>query len=139
MKTIFLVGCIFLIAGVAQGVIKDDIMPELKEHIEPCAKEHDIPLPLDVEKFYDASVTGEEKTNYGCMKACMMKRMGLMENSKVNGDKIVSWMEKLYEKKPDKIPKSQEVVKKCSDEVNTLTDECEMAFRFSTCTVENDN
>ncbi|CAL7939472.1 unnamed protein product [Xylocopa violacea] len=132
MKPFFLACCVLLVVGVALGNDRDEIMELIKEHVDHCAEEKQM-SPVDMDAFFKTDLEGEERTKYGCLHACILGRMELMKDNRLNVETFSNSLEKLFTKQPEKVAPQLEAMTKCAEEVKEVTEECDLGYEFSRC------
>ncbi|XP_029038172.2 uncharacterized protein LOC114873715 [Osmia bicornis bicornis] len=130
MKYLLVISCLLFVTDVIRA--NEDIIKVLEEFVKPCAQENKI-MPEELSKFDDNELEGEDRTRFGCMKACMMKQTGVVVDNEIQEDKFREIMTKINGEDPDKITAHVEVAKACFEEVKENTDECELAYTFVRC------
>ncbi|XP_053997020.1 uncharacterized protein LOC128886314 [Hylaeus anthracinus] len=136
MKSLLLtVVCLFLVAAVVRSdshEANEKFGELMKDHVESCAEEHNI-SPTDMDKFADINLEGEERKKFGCMKACIMRGMDIMDGTAIKIETVKELIEKVYTD-DDIIAKQVKVAEDCIEEVKDKTDECDIGFEFIRCT-----
>ncbi|XP_071859216.1 general odorant-binding protein 19d-like [Bombus fervidus] len=132
MRVSLAICCLFFVAGAICDDVGKDIIEALKEDIVPCLAEAEISQD-QVEKFIDNDLEGEERIKWGCVKACVMKRMNIMTDGQIQIDNLKEVIDKKLSKEFDSTAEGIERIKKCAEEAAGKTDECDVAFEFSRC------
>ena len=131
MKSLLVVGCLCLVAAMvrAESEEMNRFMEIAKEHVESCSKE------LGVSDADWAKLENDDPKTSGCMHACIMKGLGMMEPTeevRFNLDKINEIVDKVASG-ADAAAAQKKMAMDCVEEVNSKDGECEAAMAFSKC------
>ncbi|XP_076682601.1 pheromone-binding protein Gp-9-like [Andrena cerasifolii] len=133
MKSLLVVGCLCLVAATvrADKAEMDKFMELAKEHVESCGKEVGV-SEAEWVKFHDENVEGDDKKKFGCMQACIMKQMGMMDGAAFNPDKMKEVLDKIL---PDREAADAQLkmATDCIEQVKDKDEACEAAMAFSQC------
>ncbi|XP_003397906.1 uncharacterized protein LOC100650085 [Bombus terrestris] len=132
MRVSLAICCLFFVAGAICDDKAEEFIKAFKEDIIPCLQEVEIPED-QIAKFVDNDLEGEERIKWGCVKACVMKRINIMSDGQMQMDNIKEIMDKRFDKDSESTTEDMDQIKKCVEEVAGKTDECEIAFEFSRC------
>ncbi|XP_050475253.1 uncharacterized protein LOC126866124 [Bombus huntii] len=135
MRVSLAICCLLFVAGAICDDKAEELIEALKEDIIPCLEEVEIPQD-QIEKFVVNDLEGEERTKWGCVKACVMKRINIMTNGQIHVDNLKDFMDKKFSEESESDSEHMEhmdKIKKCMEEVAGKTDECDIAFEFSRC------
>ncbi|XP_076173395.1 uncharacterized protein LOC143149709 [Ptiloglossa arizonensis] len=103
----------------------------MEDHIEPCATENNI-SPAEISKLDDIDLENDDRIKFGCMKACIMKRLGVMDDSNIKPENFQELLEKVFSE-PDMVASQAKLANECAEEVKEKTNVCEIAFDFARC------
>ncbi|KAG7197357.1 hypothetical protein KM043_018464 [Ampulex compressa] len=132
MKVLLLVVCALLATvtvNADEGI--EGYIKYLKEHLKACASEHGL-TEDDLRKIADRSGDIDEKTA-SCVKACVMRQMDGLDGANVKLSSVYAMIEKVHEGDADEIARVKNLAKDCADEVNGITDTCELATKYTDC------
>ena len=133
MKSLLVVGCLCLVAATVRADTDemDKFMKLAREHIESCGKELGI-SEAEWVKLHDANVEGDDKKKFGCMHACIMRQMGMMEDAAFSPDKIKEVLDKIL---PDREAADAQLkmATDCIEEAKDKDEACEAAMAFVQC------
>ena len=136
MKSLLVVGCLCLVAAMVRAETDEmnKFMELAKQHVEICSKELGVSED-EWTKLHDSSVEGGNIKTAGCMNACIMKRLGMMEPTEdvaFNLDKIKEVVDKIASD-PDAAAAQMKITTDCIEEVKGKNEACEAALVFSQC------
>ncbi|XP_043590574.1 uncharacterized protein LOC122571195 [Bombus pyrosoma] len=132
MRVSLAICCLLFVAGAICDDKVEAFIEAYKEDIISCLEEAEIPQD-QIKTFAVNDLEGEERTKWGCVKACFMKRLNIMTDGQIQIDKLKDVMDKKFSKESDSTAEDIDQMKKCVEEVAGKTDECDIAFEFSRC------
>ncbi|XP_076620977.1 uncharacterized protein LOC143341724 [Colletes latitarsis] len=135
MKFLLAISCLFVVATMVRSDLKEDKEKYkliMEEHMEPCAMEHNV-LPAEMSNFDVATLEGEDRIKFGCVKACIMKRLGVMDESSFKPENFQEVIEKVFTD-ADKVTEQLSLANYCAEKVKENPDPCDAAFEFTICT-----
>ncbi|XP_043251533.1 uncharacterized protein LOC122396868 [Colletes gigas] len=136
MKLLLAISCLLVVATMVRSdlsEVRGKYKLIMEEHIAPCAMEHSV-LPTEMSNFDVATLEGEDRTKFGCMKACILKRLGVMDESSFKPENFQEVIEKVFTE-PDKVTEQLSLANYCVEKVKENTDPCDAAFEFTKCTM----
>ncbi|XP_076238212.1 general odorant-binding protein 19d-like [Calliopsis andreniformis] len=137
MKSLVVVGCLlFVVATVhADSAEEEAFMNLIHESLEACRKELNIE-ESEAAKFKNFDLEGDEKHQMGCLNACVMQKMGVMDGTTINIDNLKTNMLEKVVTDTSKMEENMKIIKDCHETVKDSTDECDMAFDFESCVMK---
>ncbi|CAH1391407.1 unnamed protein product [Nezara viridula] len=108
------------------------ISPELKTAIEECKAEHNVESDQIKEAIENKKLP--ETENGQCFMSCVMEKMGVIKDGKIDMDKAMEHYEKKV-KDPENRQKANEVAKRCAN-VQGTDAKCSLATELVKCVVK---
>ncbi|XP_043521451.1 uncharacterized protein LOC122534662 [Frieseomelitta varia] len=134
MKIILVAFCLVLTIIASRADFIDMYLEFSKDATLDCGKENGF-TEDDARAIFDKDLeVGLE--NATCLKACILKQLGMLRNSKINMKMIKDFIRIVHKEDPETMKIGLEHADYCHEKVKDLTDDCKMAYGLIDCYLE---
>ncbi|XP_015436406.1 PREDICTED: uncharacterized protein LOC107191804 [Dufourea novaeangliae] len=138
MKTILAMTCLLAAATAVRGLDQDSIIPKYMEYLmpdmKPCAEEFHV--TEEQVTAIQKGGGGMDMKQLGCMKACVMKRFGVIQGTDFHLEPINKMIETVHADKPEDIVIVKKIATDCLDDIKGETDECNIGNLYTDCYIK---
>ncbi|XP_017795528.1 PREDICTED: uncharacterized protein LOC108576962 [Habropoda laboriosa] len=131
MKNLLVVVCFVLAISVIRGDFIDSYLEASKDQIITCGKEHGYTEQVPREIFEKDTQKGADEVS--CLRSCVLKSLGMMNDSKFNLEKLNDFIKSVHADQPEKVKPLEKAASECADKVKNISDECKLAFSYIEC------
>ncbi|XP_043521453.1 uncharacterized protein LOC122534664 [Frieseomelitta varia] len=138
MKTIFAVTCLLAAVTVVRGMDQDAVIGKYMEYlmpdIKPCADQFNI--AEETASNIQQAAAAADMRQMGCLKACVMKRMNVLQGTTFNVEPIYKMIEVIHAGNDEDIKLVKGIAVECGDNLKGETDECNIGNKYTDCYVQ---
>ncbi|XP_076282976.1 uncharacterized protein LOC143210212 [Lasioglossum baleicum] len=130
MNSVIAIACLLSVVTVGADII-DVYLESTKDKFMPCARENGYTEDNLRTIFDKDTALGVDGST--CQRACTMKALGMMENSKLVPQSLDVFIKTVHADDPEKIRVLQKAAAECLEKAEPMTDECKIAYVFVEC------
>ncbi|KAK1134676.1 hypothetical protein K0M31_007456 [Melipona bicolor] len=134
MKIILAVFCLLLTVIASRADIVDIYVEVANDALLECGKENGFTEDSARVIFDKDSETGLE--NSSCLKACVLKKMGMLKDSKFNLKAMKDFIGLVHKDEPEVMKDGFQHVDYCNEKVKDMADDCKKAYGITACYLE---
>ena len=131
MNNLFVAICMLLAVMIVHADVVDIYLENSKEPFLKCGKENGF-TEQSMRDVFDKDAKGG-LDGASCLRACTLKSMNLMKDSKLNLEKINDFLKTAHSDHPEMLSAGQKAAAVCVEKVKTTIDECKLAYSFVDC------
>ncbi|XP_076659366.1 odorant binding protein 2 [Halictus rubicundus] len=134
MKSVIVVACLLAAVIPVRSIDSDAIIGKYLEYlmpyVQPCLQQ----LQLSEVQITKVQQQGKvDLRQMGCLKACVMKRLGILVDSQMLLEPMYQIIETLHAGNEADIKEVRGIADTCTAEVKGETDECNIGNKFLDC------
>ncbi|XP_017795524.1 PREDICTED: uncharacterized protein LOC108576958 [Habropoda laboriosa] len=138
MKNFAIVTCLLAATTVVRGIDQDNVIAKYMEYlmpeVKPCADEFHI--TEEAATNIQRADSGADMRQMGCLKACVMKRMGILTGLDFHMEPILKMIDVVHADNPADKDMVIKIANDCTAEIKGETDECNIGNKYTDCYVE---
>ncbi|XP_043789747.1 uncharacterized protein LOC122713395 [Apis laboriosa] len=139
MNTLVTVTCLLAAVTAVRGIDQDTIVAKYMEYlmpdIMPCADELHVSNE-DIVTNIQAAKNGADMKQLGCLKACVMKRIGMLKGTELNVEPVYKMIDVVHAGNADDIQLVRGIANECIENAKGETDECNIGNKYTDCYIE---
>ncbi|XP_034184257.1 odorant binding protein 2 [Osmia lignaria lignaria] len=139
MKFIVAVTCLLAATTAVRGLDQDAVIAKYMEYlmpnVQPCADEFH--MTEDQAKNIQQAADGMDLKQLGCLKGCVMKRMGMLTgNNEFHLEPVYTMIESVHAGNDAEIQDVKKIAEECITSIQGEPDECNIGTIYSDCYIQ---